>query len=55
MSQRCHYRPGARTQAPNDRKRNDDCGQRCNAQVTVVPAQLDRTIMTRRYRAKTAL
>jgi len=29
MSQSCHYRPGTRTQPPNDRKGND-CGQRCD-------------------------
>src|SRR5262249_5211124 len=54
MSQRCRDRPGARTQAPNDRKRND-CGQRCDLGRAIVSAQLIRTIITLRYRTETTL
>ena len=48
----CRDRPGARTQAPNDRKGND-CGQRYDFGRAIVSAQLIRTIMTLRYRTET--
>jgi hypothetical protein len=53
MSERCRDRPRAQTQAPNDRYsygNGDDC-RRCLCN----PAQLDGTIMARRYRTETTL